>query len=90
MLREVIEVIKPFLLFLKTFYQQNVHNMFAIMLDPHFKFLQIVENYVGCGKTICFASEYDVKAMIPLFMTWVQVRRWEPTRLLYKRTVSPF
>jgi hypothetical protein len=49
--------------------------MFAIMLNPHFKSLQIVEKYVGYGGTICFVFEYDVKAMIPLLMTWVQVRR---------------
>jgi hypothetical protein len=28
--------------------------MLAIMLDPHFKSLWIVENYVGCGVTIHF------------------------------------
>jgi hypothetical protein len=49
--------------------------MFAIMLDPHFKSLQIMEKYVGCGETIYFISEYDVKAMIPLLMTWVQVHK---------------
>jgi hypothetical protein len=62
-------VIIPFLLFLKTFDSQNVHNMLAIMLDPRFKFLWIVDNYVGCGEAICLASKYDVKIVIPLLMT---------------------
>ncbi len=38
------------------------------MLDPHFKFLQIMENYVGHGEAICLASQYDVKK-IQLLMT---------------------
>ncbi len=59
---------KPFFLFLKTFDLHNVHKMFAIMLDLRFKFLRIVENYVGHGATIRLASEYDAKAMIPLLM----------------------
>ncbi len=52
-------------LFLKTFDPHNVHNM----LDPHFKYLSIIENYVGHGATICFAYEYDAKVVIPLLMT---------------------
>jgi hypothetical protein len=42
--------------------------MLAIMLDPHFKSLKIVENYVGLGATICLASKYDTKTTIPLLM----------------------
>jgi hypothetical protein len=36
---EVIKVIKHFLLCLKIFDAQNVHNMITIMLDPCFKSL---------------------------------------------------
>ncbi len=39
-----------------------------MMLDLHFKSLQIVENYVGLGATIRLASEYDKKIVIPLLM----------------------
>jgi hypothetical protein len=60
-------VIKPIFLFLQTFDSQNVHNMLAIMLNSHFKSLQVVENYEGRGE-VCFASEYDAKVVIPLFM----------------------
>ncbi len=61
-------MIIPFFLFLKTFELHNVHNMLAILLDPRFKFLRIVENYVGCGAPICLTSKYDAKAVIPLLM----------------------
>jgi hypothetical protein len=42
--------------------------MLAIMLDPRFKSLRLVENYVGCGATIHFVSKCDAKAVIPLLM----------------------
>jgi hypothetical protein len=43
--------------------------MVAIMLDPCFKYLRIVENYVSHdGSIFCRAFEYDAKIMIPLLM----------------------
>jgi hypothetical protein len=47
MLLEVIKVIKKNWEFLKSFVMGKAHNMMAIMLDPHFKALCIVENLVG-------------------------------------------
>jgi len=38
------------------------------MLDPWFKHLYVVENYVGWGNIICLACEYDVKGVIPFLM----------------------
>jgi hypothetical protein len=61
-------VIKHILLFLQAFDSQNVHNIFAIMFDPHFKSLQFMGNYERCGEAICFAFEYDAKVVIPLLM----------------------
>jgi hypothetical protein len=63
-------VIILFLLFLRTFDPQNVHNMLAIMLDPPFKFLWIVDNYVECGEALCLASKYDAKIVIPLLIAY--------------------
>jgi hypothetical protein len=40
----------------------------AIMLDPHFKVLCVVENLVGCGYAIWLVFEYDVKVVIPFLM----------------------
>jgi hypothetical protein len=37
------------------------------MLDPPYKSLQVVENYVGRGNEICFTSEYDMKRSQPTF-----------------------
>jgi hypothetical protein len=58
---EVIKVIKPFLELLRFFYEGQTHNRVAIMLDPHFKALRIVENLVGHKNAIQLAFEYDVK-----------------------------
>jgi len=66
--QKIIKVIKLFFLFLKAFDSQDVHNMFVITLDPYFKILQVVKNYVAHGEVICFAFEYDGKIMIPLLM----------------------
>jgi hypothetical protein len=42
--------------------------MMAIMLDPHFKILHIVESLVGCENVIKLASEYNDKIVILLLM----------------------
>jgi hypothetical protein len=40
------------------------------MLDPRFKSLKVVENYVGCGTCIRLIVEYDVN-VIPLLTDYV-------------------
>jgi hypothetical protein len=37
--QEVVKVIIPFLQFLKSFYSSQIHNMLALMLNPHVKSL---------------------------------------------------
>jgi hypothetical protein len=59
-----MKVLKFFL----EFDSPQVHNMLALLLDPHFKSLQVVESFVGCGNAICLAIEFDVKEVIPLLM----------------------
>ncbi len=39
MWQEVMKVIRPILQFLKTFDSCEVHNMLALMVDPHYKSL---------------------------------------------------
>jgi len=64
-----VKVFKRFLEFLKAFDFYQVHNMLALMLDPCFKSLWVVESFVGHGNVIHFVVEYDVKEVIPLLMT---------------------
>jgi hypothetical protein len=68
MQQEVVKVIKHFLQFLKLFDSHQIHNMFALMLDPHFKSSQGFEKYVGHKIAIHLVVEHDVKEIIPLLM----------------------
>ncbi len=66
--QEVLKVIKPILQFLIVFDSFRVHNVLALMLDPCYKSLWVVENYVGCGNAIHLACEYDMKKIISFMM----------------------
>jgi hypothetical protein len=55
--------------FLRVFDSCRVHNMLALMLDPCYKSLWVVENYVGRGNAIRLACEYDMKKFISFMMT---------------------
>jgi hypothetical protein len=45
--REVINVLKTFLSFLKKYENKKVHNMISLMLDPRFKSLCIMSSFAG-------------------------------------------
>jgi hypothetical protein len=47
--------------------------MLTLMLNPMFKSLRVVENYVECEACICLVAEYDANAVIPLLMTMYEV-----------------
>jgi hypothetical protein len=68
MQQEVVKVIKCFLQFWKLFDSHQIHNMFALMLDPHLKSLQVFKKYVWHKIAIHLVVEYDVKEGIPLLM----------------------
>jgi hypothetical protein len=60
-----MKVIKPFLKNLKIFYFYQVNNMLTLMLNPCFKFLWVVESFVGHGNAIHLATKYDEKKNQP-------------------------
>jgi hypothetical protein len=51
--------------FLELFDFHQVHNMLALMLDPCFKSLWVLDNYGGHKNAIRLTIEYDVKKIIP-------------------------
>jgi len=69
MRQEVVKVFKHFVEFLKAFDFCQVHNMLALMLEPCFKSLRVVESFVGHGNVIRITIEYDVKEVIFFLMT---------------------
>jgi hypothetical protein len=56
---KVIGVLKPFLAFVSSFQPRHVHNMLVFMLEPHFKNLQSIKNYVGLELAMQVATNYD-------------------------------
>ncbi len=60
MQKHVVGVLKPFLSFLVAPQIPKAHNMLALMLDPHFKGLRLVIQYVSKEKTLQIVGDYDI------------------------------
>jgi hypothetical protein len=59
------------LLFMFSFQPSKVHNILALILDPHYKKLGLVIQYVGKQRAFHNASKYDRKVLF-LFLVWIQ------------------
>jgi hypothetical protein len=46
MMAKVMGVLVPFLSFATTYTSSKAHNMLALMLEPHFKCMDVVEAFV--------------------------------------------
>jgi hypothetical protein len=64
-----MNVLKLFLAFTFSFQPYNAHNMLVLILDPHFKSLQIIWDYVGVKVAMQIVIEYDHKVLILLLLT---------------------
>ncbi len=69
---EIQVVLAPFLAFASTYNASKAHNMLALMLDSHFKSLDVVETFVGWEKMIQMVVEYDSKTLLPLLVATFQ------------------
>ncbi len=58
--------------------------MLALLLDPRFKSLHVMESFMGCGNAIYLAIEFDVKEVIPFLMI---VFDW--LNLIVKAIITP-
>jgi hypothetical protein len=65
---KVLEVLQPFMSFLDGFEKNMGHNMLLLMLNPRFKSLQLVTNYIGHDKTSTLVVQYDVGLLLPLLI----------------------
>ncbi len=72
MMVEVNTILAPFLAFASTYIVVKAHNMFALMLDPQFKSLDILKTFFGKAKVIHMVVEYDTKSFVPLLMATFQ------------------
>jgi hypothetical protein len=67
MQEQVVHVLRPFLDFMDCFKLSKVHNMVVIMLDPWFKNLSLVGDYVGHFSAIAITTAYDRKFLLSIF-----------------------
>jgi hypothetical protein len=66
MVVKVINVLHPFLGFAKTFFRDRVHNMVALMLDPCFKGMDCIMDYIGRDQATTLMYQYDDLIMMPM------------------------
>jgi hypothetical protein len=65
----MIILLKPFLAFAFSLQLQSAHNMLVLMLDPCFKNLQLIRNYVELEVVMEIVVEYDRTILMPLLLT---------------------
>lgn len=65
MTKQVTCVLHPFLGFMNSYNASKAHNMSALILDLHFKDLNLVGDYIDHTSTIEIACAYDVHFLLP-------------------------
>ena len=65
---ESIVVIKPCLAFAIDFTCEKTHNMLLLMIDPRYKGLHVIIDYVGREKAMHIMAEYDQLVLVPLLV----------------------
>jgi hypothetical protein len=69
MMSEVINALAPFLSFTVSYSSKHAHNMLALMLDPRYKGLSLVKDYVGRERALQVVAETDANALLPCLVT---------------------
>ncbi len=57
-----------FLAFTSSYNASKAHNMLTLMLDLHFKSLDVVKAFVGWAKIIQIVAKYGNKTLLPLLV----------------------
>jgi hypothetical protein len=63
---EVINVLCHFLSFVKSFSWERAHNMVVLMLDPRFKGMDCIMDYIGKDQLAILLQQYDELVVMPL------------------------
>jgi len=71
MMGEVMPILTPFFAFSSTYITTKAHNMLTLMLDLHFKSLDVVKGFVGREKVIQMVAKYDNKSLMPLLVATI-------------------
>ncbi len=62
---QVVGVLSPFLSFMISFQKPKVHNILCMMLDPYYKGLGLVIQFVGKERAFQITNEYDHHVLFP-------------------------
>ncbi len=68
MMGQVLNALGPFLAFSESYIVAKAHNMLAIMLDPCFKNMKIMWDFVGDSLALQVVAKYDAKIVYPLLV----------------------
>jgi hypothetical protein len=60
MQKQVVTILKSFLSFLLSFQSRKIHNRLVLMLDPQYKGLRLVIQYVCKEQAFQILAEYDI------------------------------
>jgi hypothetical protein len=63
---EVINVLCHFLSFIKSFSWERAHNMVVLMLDPRFKGMDCIMDYIDRDQLAILLQQYDELVVMPL------------------------
>jgi hypothetical protein len=66
--KEVVAILDYFLSFLKKYEEQNIIDMFYLILDHRFKTLCLVSPFVGCEQGKAIMKEHDNKYLFHIFL----------------------
>jgi hypothetical protein len=72
MMAKVLVALVPFLSFAFTYSVSKVHNMLVLMLDLHFKCLNVVKTFLRRAKVIQIVAKYDIMTLMPLLVATFQ------------------
>ncbi len=67
MMTQIINNLSPFLAFVLSYNQANVHNIIAIMLDHWFKNMKVIWDFLGHAHAIQIVIDYGFSIVCPLF-----------------------
>nr|XP_024402695.1 uncharacterized protein LOC112295398 isoform X2 [Physcomitrium patens] len=87
MRQEVMNTLAPFLTFTVEYSAKHAHNMLVLMLDPRYKGLSLVKDYVGKNLALQVVAEVDKQALLPCLVT--VFKHLNPSSVENVPTLSP-
>ncbi len=82
MMGEVMPIQTPSFAFSSTYITTKAHNILTLMLDLHFKSLDVVKGFVGREKVIQMVAKYDNKSLMPLLVATFKIQNLGVINLL--------